>query len=87
MLSPFVSLFLSPGTYRPENNLYIDWSANILVTSISFPLCIPLVSEHMSSPHAPLCNTGPSSKSRVKSGISTFILLDYGNDQPVITNS
>jgi len=33
-LSPFISPFLSPGLQRPQDDLSMDWSADILDTSI-----------------------------------------------------
>ena len=86
MLSPFISLFLSPGTHRSENDLYINWSVDIPVAPASSLLCVPPASKHILLPHTSLCNTGPSGKSRVKSDISTPTLLDYSNDQLAITN-
>ena len=86
ILSPFVNPFLSPSIQMPENDSSIDQSANILATPTSPLLCILLTNKYILLPHAPLCNLGPSGKSRVESSVSTSILLDYGNNQLAIAN-
>ena len=60
---------------------------DVPTTPASLPSCVPLAGEYMLSPHVPLPNTGSSSKSRVESDYSGLSLLDYGNNQLVITSS
>ena len=86
-LSPFVSPFLSPGIQRPQDELSMDWSMDIPVTSASPLPRVPPASEHVSSPHDPLHNTGSSGNNRAESGDSAPTLLDYSKNQLVIANS
>ena len=87
LLSPFVSSFLSPGLQRPQDDLSIDWSTNILDSPAPPLPCVPPAREHVSSPHDPLHNMGSSGKNRAESGDSAPTLLDYSNNQPAIANS
>ena len=75
-LSPFVSLFLSPGLQRPQEDLAIDWSTDIPESPVSPSLHIPLASEHVLLPHDLLHNTGSNGKNRAES--ATSFLLYYG---------
>jgi len=86
-LSPFVSPFLSPGLQRPQDDSSMDWSTDILDAPASPLLHVPPAREHMSSPHDPLHNMGSSGKNRVESGDSAPTLLDYSDNQLVITSS
>ena len=54
--------------------------------TLSLPYVSP-ASEYVLLLHDPLHNIGSSSKNRVESGNSALILLNYDNNQPVITNS
>jgi len=85
-LSSFVSLFLSLGLQKSQDDSSMDWNADIPDTLVSLLLYIPPAREHMSSPHDPLYNTGSSGKNRAESSDSALTLLDYGNNQPVITS-
>jgi len=87
LLSPFVSPFLSPGLQRPQDDLSMDWSTDIPDAPASPLLCVPPARGHVLLPHDPLHITGSSCKNRTESGDSTPTLLDYGNNQLVITSS
>jgi len=84
---PFVSLFLSPGFQRPQDDSSIDWSVDVPTASASPSLYVPSAGEHMSSPHVLLPNTGSSGKNRAESDDFGPSLLDYDNNQPAITSS
>ena len=83
----FISPFLSPGLQRPQDDSFMDWSADIPDTPVSPLPCVPPAREHISSPHDPLHNTCSSGKNSMESGDSTPILLDYSDNQPVIASS
>ena len=83
-LSPFISLFLSPGTQRPQDELSIDWSIGVLEAPVTLQLCVSLAGVHMSLPHGP---SGTNGNRGVESNNSTSIVLNYGNDQPAIISS
>ena len=84
-LLPFVSPFLSLSLQRPQEDSAIDWSADIPEASALLSPYVPLASEHVSSPHVLLHNTGSNSKNRAE--FATPSLLDYGKGQLVITSS
>ena len=87
ILSSFISLFLSPGFQRLQNDLSMDWSMDVPTASASPSLCVPPVGEHMSSPHVLLPNISSSSKNKIESDGSGSSLLDYGNNQLAIASS
>ena len=87
MLLPFVSLFLSPGFQRSQDDSFMDWSMDVPTAPTSSPPYVPPAGEHMSLLHVLLSNTGSSGKNRVESDNSDPSLLDYSNNQPVITSS
>ena len=63
----------------------MDWSADIPEAPASLSPHVPPASEHVSSPHIPLHNTGLNSKNRAESAAPS--LLDYGEGQPAIASS
>jgi len=83
----FISPFLSPSFQRPQDNSFMDWSMDVPTAPTSPLLYIPPAGEHVSLPHVTLPNTDSSSKNRMESNDSSPSLLDYGNNQPVITSS
>ena len=87
LLSSFVSPFLNSSLQRPQDDSSINWSTNIPDAPTSSLSHVPPAREHVLSPHDSLHNMGSSSKNKVKSGNSTFILLDYSDNQPAITSS
>ena len=79
------SLFLSPGFQRTQDDSSMDWSAD--PAPASPPPCVPPVGgEHMSLPHVPLPNRDSIRKSRAKSSNSGPSVLNYGNNQLLITS-
>ena len=65
----------------------MNWSMDVPTTLTSLPLYVSLAEEYMLLPHVLLPNTGSSGKNRVESDNSDPSLLDYSNNQPVITSS
>ena len=85
LLLSFISPFLSPGLQWPQEDSDIDWSMDISEAPTSPLPHVPPVSEHMSSPHVPLHNTGSNGKNRAESAAPS--LLNYGEGQLAIASS
>ena len=81
---PFVSLFLSLGFQKSQENLDMDWSMNPPQAPASPSLCVTPASEHVPSPHVPSHNKGPNGKNRAESTVP--LVLSYGEGQPVISS-
>ena len=85
LLSSFNSLFLSPGLQRLQEDIDINWSADIPQAPVSPSQHVPPVSEHVLLPHVPLYNKSPNGKNRVASAAPS--ILDYSEGQPAISDS
>jgi len=84
-LSPFVSPFLSPGFWRPQEDADMDWSTDSPQAPASLPLHVPPASEHVPSPHVPLHNMGSNGKNRAVPAAPS--VLDYSEGQPAVTSA
>jgi len=82
---PFVSLFLSPGFQRSQEDLDMDWSMDSPQAPASPLLCVTPASEHIPSPHVPSHNKGSNGKNRVES--TAPLILSYGEEQPAISRN
>ena len=77
-LLPFISLFLSPGNQRMQDDSSIDWSADTPVTALSLP-CVSPAEVYMQLSHVSLSQMGTSSNIRLEPSSSDTVLLSYGN--------
>jgi len=80
---PFVSLFLSPGFQRPQEDLDMDWSMDPPQAPASPSLCVAPASEHVPSSHVPSHNKNSNGKNRAEPTAS--LVLNYGEGQPAIS--
>ena len=81
---PFVSLFLSLGFQRSQENLDMDWSMDPPQASASPSLYVTPASEHVPLSHVPSHNKGSNGKNRAES--TAPLVLSYGEGQPAISS-
>jgi len=81
------SLFMSPGSQEPRDELSMDWSKDIPeVQSTPSPRVFP-AGRNVLLPRAPLHNRDAKEKGRTDSIDSSPSLLNYGGIQPAIPSS